>query len=357
MTDLQDFTVCSWQTGGLPRGNLAALGQFVAERHPEAGLVQTCQRIEAFSLAGCRCDAPVRRQGLSAVLHLASLAAGLESAVLGEYQVLGQVRSGVAPLRRHVAWIDDALAAARKLRAEANLRATTGGLLSLGLNCAQVEAGGRLLVLGAGAAGRDVARHGLALGFSEVWLASRRRPEPAVPGVAGWIPFAHVASAVPFDVVAGCLGSAAEALSAADLPAASVYVDLGSPSNFGQGVAPSIGLQSIIAGVEQDPAQTARRGELHDRLALILEERLASAAEDASSPVGLIRLAAERVRHREAKRIARLHPHIAPEAVESITRGLVNQLLHAPSARLRELDDPELARRVAGLFAPLEATL
>jgi len=354
MRDLTNFTACSRETSGLPGAELAALELEIRSAHPEAGFVQTCQRIEAFSLSACECTTPVRRVGNRALEYLATLAAGLESAVLGEYQVLGQVRAGIAPLRQHVPWIDDALAAARQLRAEAGFHATTGRLLDLALKCAELRPAGSLLVVGAGAAGRDVARCGLALGFTEVWITSRRRPEPPVEGVAGWIPLAKAAESARYDVVAACLGPSASTLKAADLPAADLHIDLGSPPNLDPGVHPTIDMQTIIAHVKADSVESDYRESLRTKLRENLARRLSLAAEDAGSPVGLLRLQAERVRHREARRIARLNPEIPADAVDRITRGLVNQLLHAPSVRLREVDDPELAERLAALFVPLE---
>ena len=356
MRDLERFSACSWEVAGLAACELGRLEAEVRERHPESGMVRTCQRLEAFSLSQCECGAPAQLVGPAALEHLAALAAGLESAVLGEYQVLGQVRAGVAPLRSLVPWIDDALATARKLRAEANLHATTGGLLSLALELAAAPARGRLLVIGAGAAGRDVARHALALGFEEVWIASRRRPEPPVEGVAGWIPLREASLSAPFDVLVSCLGPSAGALSAGERPAATLAIDLGSPPNLAPGARPVIGLGDIVRHARANSDDIARRDALRTRLRELLSQRLAQAAQDAASPVGMMRLAAERVRHREARRIARLHPSIPPDAVESITRGLVNQLLHAPSERLRRLEDPTLARQLAALFAPSEAT-
>ena len=94
MEDLDRFTACLWDTTGANRDQLESARRAVHEAHPGAGVVETCQRIEAFSLNGCGCPAPQRREGRAAVDHLAAVAAGLESAVLGEFQVLGQVRTG-----------------------------------------------------------------------------------------------------------------------------------------------------------------------------------------------------------------------------------------------------------------------
>ena len=322
--------------------------------HPHAGVVETCQRIEAYSLHGCDCDAPEHRTGEAAIEHLAGLAAGLESAVLGEYQVLGQVRAGLAPLRSEAAWLDGVIAAARQLRAEAAFTATTGQLLDAGLALAGTNARGPLLVIGAGAAGRDVARRAIALGFADVVIASRKAPEANGDGQPRWVPLAELRRQGPFDVVAGCLGAGAEELTQDGLPPAALYLDLGSPANFAESVQPVLTLRTIVTAVRGESADALRRGALRRRLKDLLDARV-RAPEGAAAPVARMRRDVEAIRAQEAARIARLHPTLSMEAIDTITRSLVNQILHVPSERLRELGDDELAARFADLFAPAES--
>ena len=52
----------------------------------------------------------------------------------------------------------------------------------------------------------------------------------------------------------------------------------------------------------------------------------------------------------EAQRIHQLHPEIAPETVEAITRALVNQIFHLPSERLRRIEDAETRMRLHEAF-------
>ena len=62
------------------------------------------------------------------------------------------------------------------------------------------------------------------------------------------------------------------------------------------------------------------------------------------------------VRWREVARIARLHPELSPQAIEDLTRGLVNQIFPLPSERLRAIDDAELGERFADLFSATEGS-
>ena len=67
--------------------------------------------------------------------------------------------------------------------------------------------------------------------------------------------------------------------------------------------------------------------------------------------MGRLRFEVERLRLAEVERIGRLHPNLERATVDTITRSLVQQLFHRPTTRLREMDDPELSARLAGLFA------
>ena len=55
---------------------------------------------------------------------------------------------------------------------------------------------------------------------------------------------------------------------------------------------------------------------------------------------------------RGVTRIAQRHPEIPAAVIDTITRSLVNKLMHGPSERLRALDDVALSRELALLFDP-----
>ncbi len=314
--------------------------------------VTTCQRIEVLSFGACDCpgSAPVHLRGREAVGHLAEVAAGLHSVVLGEPQVLGQVRTGLAhapaSLRRYA---DVALAAARELRRRESFTMHSGHLLDRGLAAAERPSGGRLLVLGAGHMGRLVAARGLELGFDDVLIAARTEPLTAPAGTR-YVPLADVESLGAVQVIAGCLGAGAPEVDAqGSLPAADLLLDLGTPRNFDPASHPAIvTLAMLMRGM--DLVESARRTALSTELARLLDRRLEMMARDSGSAVGLLRREVERVRHRESARIRRLHPEIPPEKVDAITRSLVNQIFHLPAERLRGLEDSALRDRIVELF-------
>ncbi len=290
------------------------------------------------------------------MLHLATVAAGLDSAVLGEAQILGQVRAGVDVLRgRGGVIVDAAIASARQLRAEAGFDATTGHLLDHALPLAGLPSRGAALVIGAGVAGSLVARRARDLGFDLVAIASRRPVDaPARFGADRWFDLAALPGTGPFDVAVACLGSTAPELHNRDLPPARAYIDLGSPPNICTRVAPVVRLADILAARGDNPAEAGHRAQLQEQLRAILASRLAMAAERSDTPLGRVRREVERVRQREATRIARLHPDLSRDAIETITRALVNQIFHLPSERLRAMGDAELGERLADLFTTTE---
>src|SRR6185312_1851053 len=146
--------------------------------------------------------------------------------------------------------------------------------------------------------------------------------------------------------------SGAGEVSFASLPAiGSLAIDLGTPRNFGTGVpCRLVTVAELLADEAQQQHRVRRRRELTSRLAEIVDARLARSAEDGASPVGALRSAVERVRQRELERAQRLHPEVAPETLDALTRALVNQIFHAPSKRLRESRDERLGGELAALF-------
>lgn len=349
--DLADFSACAWDATGATRGELHAIRARAALHGEGAAVVASCQRIEVFhQLRHCACGAGRRWEGRDALDRLAEVAAGLHSIVLGEAQILGQVRSAFAhahgSTREHGGL---AVAAARALRRESRWDADSGLLLDRALRVAGREPGGSLLVVGAGSMGRLVARRAFALGFHSVAMAARRPLDFDSSGIA-YVPFAGLSDAAPVDVIATCLGSEAREIPAAGLPAASLVIDLGTPRNTA-GVFDSAQLVTItdlaaLTGAED----AARRDALRARLAELLDARIANRG-NGGTPLGRLWASVERTRQAENARTARLHPELPPETIDAITRSLANHLFHPAAARLRRLGDPEFEERLVALLA------
>lgn len=361
--ELEGFSACAWETASLAGAELGRIGAAALAHASGARVLQSCQRVEVYGHGDHACSAPHRAWNIDALLHLAEVAAGLHSAVLGEEQILGQARlalSEAPPEFRRVGQL--AIAAARELRAETGFETTTGHLLDRALALAKREARGTAMVAGAGAAGRLVAERAKQLGFGRVIVASRRVPDGAwfanSPSPYEWCELSNASTAGEVDVLVGCLGSGAPELGPIDLPRAALLVDLGTPRNFEPTPgATLVTIADIVASDRANSAHTARREALRDRLRELVERRIQMAREDTATPVGRLRQEAERIRQAEVVRIQRLHPGLPAETIERITQGLVNQLLHGPTQRLRELRDDDLGARLADLFAPADESV
>jgi glutamyl-tRNA reductase len=314
----------------------------------------TCQRVEAYAWGPCACGAPVRLAGIEAVQHLAAVAAGLESAVPGEEQVLGQVRDALAETTGAMRTIGDvALASARQLRRTAGFAGETGDLLIRGLAVAGQAPSGTLLVLGGGQLGRSVARRAAAAGFARVVVASRTKPR--------WIDerfaFLHLNELEQLpevDVIAGCIGSVGVEITLPPLPKAGLTVDLGTPRLVDPASAGRVITIADILDAGRPAAEAEHLAGASRTLRAIVARRFEQASHTAKGPLGRLRADVEQVRAREAERIRRLHPEIPGPTVDAITRSLVNQLFHLPSQRLQRHPDPDFDRRVAALFAAPE---
>lgn len=322
-------------------------------------MIASCQRVEVLHCGNCSCEAPLHRAEFDALLRVAEVAAGLDSVVLGEAQVLGQVRSALATAPGPVARLGAmAIAAARELRAESTFEGHTGHLLDRALAAAGVEACGRIAVVGAGAAGRLIAERAVDRRFDEIVVVARRLPEGAWfdAGRMRYVALDALVAAGPIDVLVTALGSGARRLRASDLPEVrAMAADLGTPRNLPDGLPfPVITIAALIDEARLAGAEAERRAVLTDRLRAILARRLGFATHDHQSPIGRLRLELERTRATEARRIARLHPEIPATTVETITRSLVNRLFHGPTERLRSTPDPAFARQIVELFVQEE---
>ena len=219
----------------------AGLGEIV--------LLSTCNRVEVYAVAadvggamdavaaalqrraGRRADF-ARFTGAAAVRHLFRVASGLDSMVLGETEILGQVKDAYAAAfgADHTAsglnrLFQHAFRAAKQVRTETGIGK---GAVSVGSAAARLAATAlgelsscRALLLGAGEAGEDVARSLHARGLMELLVANRTagRAEALAAGLGGraveferWRD--HLTTA---DIVIACADAPSRLLRAAEL--------------------------------------------------------------------------------------------------------------------------------------------
>ena len=170
----------------------------------EAVVVSTCNRFELYAagrpeappaaaaligalseLAGVGLDGEVEaRDGLAAVRHLFAVAAGLDSLVLGESEILGQIKSayetaksaGMTAKRLNVLF-QRALYVGKKVRSETGIASGSASVPSIAVQLAE-SIFGRLdgksaLILGAGAMAELAAKHLSARGIGRLAVANR----------------------------------------------------------------------------------------------------------------------------------------------------------------------------------------
>lgn len=147
-------------------------------------LLETCHRVEIYGFGSMpNLETPVApATGEDAVHHLMRVAAGLDSAIVGEDEVLHQVRETLAQARaarpldgRLQRLFETAIAAGR--RARAGRTASGGNLASSAVDWIQQRsklAGRTILVAGAGRMGSALA-HSARLAGADVTIASRDR--------------------------------------------------------------------------------------------------------------------------------------------------------------------------------------
>ncbi len=394
-----------------------ALGDLLGREFvSEAVLLSTCHRVEAYVVAeryhGAAQDvrnflselAFVAPEEFSdhlytytddtAAAHLFSVASGLDSLVVGESQILGQVRDAWDRARvegaagpRLSALFRHALEVGKRARTET---AIGHGITSLA-HAAGAMAGERLgpsgplsgkqsplaerrvIVLGAGEMGE-----GMVTALTKVGdLVVVNRTFEKAAALAGRVG----GRAVPFDQLPEALADADLLLSSTGGPGVVVeeadlaviqarrpdrpllVIDLGMPRNIDPAVGdlPGVTLLDLAdlrafvdAGLDKRRQEVVRvRGLVSDELARYTADL---AAREVVPTVTALRHQAEAVRlselERHRSRLAGLDDR-QTEAVESLTRAIVAKLLHEPTVRLKDAAGSPKGERLSGALRDL----
>jgi len=332
-----------------------------------------------------------------AVQHLLSTACGLESMVVGESQILGQVRQALALARRQGTLgraLDDlgslALRAAKRAHSETGIDRSGANLVSVGVDLAAGVLGpaqdrarplhGRsVLVVGAGSMSSLAVATAARLGAESIVVANRthhraERLAVSVNGATADLADLPNALAVP-DLVISCTGATglvittdmvAEALRRRDPVNGQtrplVLLDLALPRDVEPGVGGLPGVSVLGLDTIQDSGAAMAVTQAQDVAAVqaIVAEELAArlsarqAARVAPTVVALRAKAVEVVEAELARlggRLGRLDDRAHAEIAQAMHR-VVDKLLHAPTVRVKELagspggDSYETALRV-----------
>jgi glutamyl-tRNA reductase len=310
-----------------------------------------------------------------AVSHLFTVAAGLDSMVVGETQVLGQLRAAYA-LARDEGTVGRALhpVAQRALRVGKRVHTETGidragaSLVSVALDRAEDRIGSlegrRVLVVGAGSMGAlsatTLARRGADVVVSSRTAAHAARLATAVGGRAAGMSALPDELAVA-DVVVTCTGATGLVVHTDVVAAAMagrdgrplVVVDLALPRDVDPGVAGLPGVHVVdLALLQGERASTPGRPTagpvaaddisaahtlIEAETALLRAERQAA---EVAPTVSALRSQAAGVVDAELLRLSTRLPDLDARARAEIARTVrrvVDKLLHEPTVRVKEL--------------------
>jgi glutamyl-tRNA reductase len=353
-------------------GEAAELARELARESGECVCLSTCNRTELYSVGALAEESALealrsiggdevaalsyRLADHAAALHLFRVAAGLDSLVPGEGEILGQVRSAYelgapGPLLNRL--FHDALHAGKKARAQTTIAESPASVSSAGAALAQQVfgdlSGRKVLVVGAGKVGELAARGLAARGAEIVAVANRsgeRGEEVAKRIGTRAVPLGAVAGELAaVDVVVTCTGSPGFLLAPADLGdrrARPLFViDLAVPRDVDPAVNEVDGcylydIDDLEAVVESSLAGRRREAERAEAIVAAEAERFRAwqASLDVVPTIASLRARAEAIRSAELSR-ANLSDE-ERETVESITSQILNKLLHLPTVRMKE---------------------
>jgi glutamyl-tRNA reductase len=369
-----------------------ALHDLCSREHVTEGMVlSTCNRTEVYAVAerfhGAYSDIRGFLSELSylppdefadhlyvhydsaAAAHLLSVTAGIDSAVLGETEIQGQVKLAWQRARDEGATgrvlnllVRHALEAGKRARTETgigrNIASVSQAAVAMADDRLDGLAGRSVLVVGAGEMGEGMAVALAGAGVAEVRVANRTaaRASALAARVGGRaVPLAefpnHLADV---DLVLTSTGSPTLLLEQGDLvPVMAarpdrplLVVDIAMPRD----VEPAVRGLANVRLIDLDDLErecpvdvSVRQAELRhaETLAAAEAERIASwlRLRSASPAIAELRTYGESIRRRELLRSSSRLKDLTPEqlaAVEALTNGIVNKLLHGPTLALRD---------------------
>lgn len=325
------------------------------------------------------------RSGKEALGHLFRVAASLDSLVVGEPQILGQVKDAYAAATE-VGTLGEILhrcfhktfAVAKRVRSETRIAAK-----AVSVSSAAVELARSIfdhlhdktaMVIGAGEIGELAVRHLKNHGIGKVLVTNRtfsRAVELAQEFNGTVVPFEQYPAQLPVaDIIIGSAGGNNYLVGPAAVQEAlrgrkrrpMFFIDLGVPRNFD----PRLNdIENIFLYDIDDLQQVIEENkDEREREALKAEAIVAEEVEafwqwlsrlEVTPTIVALREKAEAIRQRELEKalaaLKELPPH-AQKAIEALSVGIINKLLHPPIAYLKSTSrggDTDNAREVAAV--------
>ena len=313
-----------------------------------------------------------------AVAHTFAVASGLDSMVVGENQILGQVKAALTACQTHGtvgtvlnALFQQALRVGKRVHTETEIGSAGRSLVTAAYELLENDlgpiTGQRVLVLGAGsmaglAARTAAAAGGLVTCVNRTYERARRLAE-SIGAEAR--PLAELTDALASaDLVVSCTGARDVFLDAEQLRSSPVtgVVDLALPADVSADVA-DLGIVLVnLARLVADQPDHASRAEVEAARQLVTGEvndflGLRRAAQVAPTVVALRTMASEVVSAELARldgRVPRLTDKERDEVHRSVRR-VVDKLLHQPTVRVQTLsadsESVDYAAALRELFA------
>jgi glutamyl-tRNA reductase len=315
-----------------------------------------------------------------AVMHVMRVAAGLDSLVLGEGQILAQVKNthklgqqykGIGRLLNRL--FKQAITAGKRVRTETSIGTGAVSISSAAVELAQMKvqnlAACRVAIIGAGKMSRLLVQHLLAKGAATISIINRsqaRSQELAdqFPDAGLELhPLSEMLRAIAAsDLVFTSTASTEPLLDRAKLAATLepnqplMLFDISVPRNVAADVNQLENVQAF--NVDDLKAVVAQNQESRRKMAMEAEVLLEEEVEafelwwrslDTVSTISCLRDKIETIREQELeKALSRLGSEFAEkhqEIIEALTRGIVNKILHDPMVQLRAEQDIERRRR------------
>jgi glutamyl-tRNA reductase len=292
-----------------------------------------------------------------AVQHIFSVACGLDSMVVGEAQIVGQLRTALKIAQQNGTVdralnevIQQALRVGKRARNETGIDRAGASLVSVGLSRAGSLKGRRALVVGAGSmsglAVATLAREGIA----EIVIANRTYERGKhlarstdVPARA--IEFADLRGALAdADIIVSCTGATGIVITPDMIQRPAFLLDLALPHDVDPGVRDLPGVTLVGLSDLRDADDAPAKSDTDAVRRIVCEEvqsfQLGLIAATVAPTVVALRSKAAEVVEAELGRLGGRLPGLDDRAraeIAQTVRRVVDKLLHAPTVRVKEL--------------------
>ncbi|MEA5567007.1 glutamyl-tRNA reductase [Anabaena sp. UHCC 0399] len=368
----------------------------------EVAILSTCNRLEIYIVAaetehGIRevtqflsehSKLPVNslRQHLfvllheDAVMHVMRVAAGLDSLVLGEGQILAQVKNthklgqqfnGIKTILNRL--FKQALTAGKRVRTETSIGTGAVSISSAAVELAQIKADNlsscRVAILGAGKMSRLLVQHLISKGATQISIVNRSRDRAQelaqqfsdqpirthlLPDMMQVISDSHIVFTSTSATEPILDRAKLEMVLAPNQPL--MLFDISVPRNVHTDVNDLSHVQAF--NVDDLKAVVAQNYESRRKMAQEAERLLEEEVDafdiwwrslETVSTISSLRNKIETIREQELeKALSRLGSEFGDkhqEVIEALTRGIVNKILHDPMVQLRAQQDVDARRR------------